>query len=326
MLRLASIVTSAFLLLTACAQTSERSERASPSFMISTGGSTGVYYVLGQSICMRYDEIASADLPDCNAPASGGSVPNLKALADGSADMAIAYSVWAKQAAEGTSGIAGLGRMEDLRAIASFYPEPLNLLVRRDTGINSLNELTKARLGMPENSWGTVYFRIVMQAKGWAENSFASVRYASSAKAALDSLCRGDVDAIPIATGHPSGNVKRATESCGAKLLTVTEPAVTDEIAGDLALAPAKVSADTYSGQNQSVMTFGPRPLLVTRADTPDALVHAVAEAIFSDLEAFKKQSPVFLPLTKEEMVSVAIPIPLHPAAAAYYREIGLLN
>lgn len=295
-------------------------------FIISTGGSTGVYYVLGQSICKKYGEADQAVLPGCSAPSSGGSRANLKALAEGSVDMAIVYSVWAKKAAEGTSGIADLRRMGDLRAIASFYPEPLNLLVRGDSGIDSLADLPKARLGMPQNSWSTTYFRMVMRSEGWSEDSFVSVRYLDSTKAALDSFCRGEVDAIPLATGHPSGNVRRATESCGAKLVSVSGPAITDEISGDLALAPAEVSAGLYASQDEAVTTFGPRPLLVTRADAPDALVEAVAEAIFRDLDAFKRLHPAFAPLKPEEMVSTAIPIPLHPAATAYYRKIGLIN
>ena len=320
--RLAIALGLACLLLTSCAPNTKKE----PPFFISTGGSTGVYYVLGQSICKKYNETEHAGLPGCSAPSSGGSKANLKALAQSSVDMAIVYSVWAKEAAEGTSGIAGLGRMEDLRAIASFYPEPLNLLVRRDAEIDRLADLTKARIAIPENTWSGGFLFMVMRAQNWTEKDFAAVNYVKSTKIALDALCRGEVDAIPVATGHPSGNVRRATERCSSKLVSVSGPAITEEIAGDLALAPAEVAAGMYSGQEGTIMTFGPRPLLVTRADAPDALVRAVAEAIFSDLTTFKRLHPAFAPLRPAEMVSTAIPVPLHPAAAAYYRKIGLLN
>ncbi|GAB4367597.1 MAG: TAXI family TRAP transporter solute-binding subunit [Kiloniellaceae bacterium] len=320
--RLPLVLGLAGLLLASCAQNTQ----TKPPFKIGTGGSTGVYYVLGQSICKKYGESKDPDLPSCTAPASAGSSANLKALAEGSVDMAIAYSTWVKTAAEGTSGIAELGTMGDLRAIASFYPEPLNLLVRRDAGIDRFADLPKARVGLANDSWSTALFRSVMRSEGWTEQSFASVRRVDSTSASLDALCRGEVDAIPVATGHPSGNIKRATESCGAKLIAITGPEIADEIAGDLALAPAEVPAGLYAGQDQAIATFGPRPILVTLADAPDGLVRAVAEAIFRDLEGFKRLHPAFAPIVPEEMISAGIPVPLHPAAAAYYREIGLLN
>lgn len=322
MLRLILAACLAGLLLTSCAPSTKKE----PPFFISTGGSTGVYYVLGQSICKKYNETEHAGLPGCSAPSSGGSKANLKALAEDSVEMAIVYSVWAKEAAQGTSGITGLGRMDDLRAIASFYPEPLNILVRRDAGIDRLADLTKARVAVPENTWSSGFFYMVTHSQGWTESSFAAVTSVDSTKAAIDAFCRGEVDAIPVATGHPSGNVRRVTESCGAKLLSVSGPAIAEEIAGDLALAPAEIPASMYSGQEGTIMTFGPRPLLVTRADAPDDLVRAVAESVFGDLEAFKRLHPAFAPIVPEEMISASIPIPLHPAAAAYYREIGLLN
>jgi len=322
MLRLAIALGLTGMLLMSCTQKTQ----TSPPFLIGTGGSTGVYYVLGQSICKKYGEADHPGLSSCSAPASGGSKANLKALADGSVDMAIVYSVWAQEAADGTSGILGLGRMENLRAIASFYPEPLNLLVRRDSGIDSLTDLPRARIAMHESSWSAAYFTMVMRSEGWTEDSFASFRYLANAKATLDALCRSEVDAIPLATGHPSGNVKRATESCGAKQISITGPAIDEEIAGDLALASAEVPAGIYSGQKKTIATFGPRPLLVTRADAPDALVRAITEAIFEDLDDFKRLFPSFATLAPQEMVTTAIPVPLHPAAAAYYREIGLLN
>jgi len=326
MLRAAFAVGLAGLLLTACAQTPDTSNPKSTPFMIGTGGSTGVYYVVGQATCKLYQKKASAAEPDCTAPASSGSAANLRALAAGDIDYAIVRSDWAQASVSPSDQLTHAAAIGDLRAIASFYPEPLNILVRRGAGISTLDDLPKARLAISRNSSAAALFALVMRAEGWTEETFVSLQKVDSTQATIDALCSGEVDAIPMAVGHPSGNTKRITSDCAAVSLQISGPEIEDAIAGDPALSLAKIPASMYAGQEPAIATFGPRPLLVTRANAPDAQVRLIAEAIFSELDRFKKLHPAFAALSPQEMVSASLPIPLHPAAEAYYRELGLLN
>lgn len=326
MSRLASTVTMVLLLLTACAQPPDTSEPKSALFMIGTGSSSGVYYVVGQAVCRLYMRQATAAAPNCTAPATGGSAANLKALAAREIDMAVVHSEWTSIASQGSRQFAETGAMTDLRAIASFYPEPLNILVRRQSGIDRLDDLPKARIGLRRNSWAAEYFGMVMAAKGWSQSSFMAFQELQSAKATYDAFCAGDVDVIVTSVGHPSGYTREVITDCGAQFLSIAGPEIEEEISGSIALSLAKIPAGVYGGQNAEVPTFGPRPLLVTRADAPEEVVRAVTEAIFSNLDRFKDLHPAFASMSPQEMVSASIPVPLHPAAAAYYREIGLLN
>tara|TARA_R110001599_G_scaffold57631_18_gene158767 strand:- start:20731 stop:20985 length:255 start_codon:yes stop_codon:yes gene_type:complete len=47
---------------------------------IGTGGQTGVYYVVGQSVCRLINRNANEHGIRCNAPSSGGSVANVNAI------------------------------------------------------------------------------------------------------------------------------------------------------------------------------------------------------------------------------------------------------
>lgn len=49
---------------------------------IGTGGQTGVYYVVGQSICQLVNRDTAKTQVKCNAPSTGASVANLNAIAD----------------------------------------------------------------------------------------------------------------------------------------------------------------------------------------------------------------------------------------------------
>src|SRR5690554_758365 len=53
---------------------------------IGTGGQTGVYYVVGQSICRLVNRGTDSHGLRCNAPSSGGSVANVNAIRGGEMD------------------------------------------------------------------------------------------------------------------------------------------------------------------------------------------------------------------------------------------------
>ncbi|MDX1607127.1 MAG: TAXI family TRAP transporter solute-binding subunit, partial [Candidatus Competibacterales bacterium] len=54
---------------------------------IGTGGQTGVYYVVGQSICRLVNRETSDHGIKCTAPSTGGSVANLNSIMAGEMDM-----------------------------------------------------------------------------------------------------------------------------------------------------------------------------------------------------------------------------------------------
>jgi TRAP-type uncharacterized transport system substrate-binding protein len=57
-------------------------------------------------------------------------------------------------------------------------------------------------------------------------------------------------------------------------------------------------------------------------------MVAAVAKAIMTHVAELKTMHPVLAGLVAEQMVAQTLkaPAPLHPAAAAVYKELGLIN
>ena len=74
---------------------------------IGTGGQTGVYYVVGQSICQLVNRDTAKTNVKCNAPSTGASVANLNAIADKQMEMGIAQSDWQYHAYNGSSSFEG---------------------------------------------------------------------------------------------------------------------------------------------------------------------------------------------------------------------------
>ena len=73
--------------------------------------------------------------------ATQGSVDNIRMVAAGQIEFGIAQSDIASWAYAGTGIFAGDGALKNLRAIASLFPESLQLVVRDDSAIQTLWDL-----------------------------------------------------------------------------------------------------------------------------------------------------------------------------------------
>ena len=114
---------------------------------IGTGGQTGVYYVVGQSICQLVNRDTAKTGLKCNAPSTGASVANLNGIANKQLDMGIAQSDWQYHAYNGTSSFEGK-KNEKLRAVFSIHPEPFTVMARDDSGIKSFDDLKGKRVNV----------------------------------------------------------------------------------------------------------------------------------------------------------------------------------
>ena len=56
---------------------------------IGTGGQTGVYFVVGQSICRLVNRGSGDHGLKCTAPSTGGSIANINAIKAGDMDMVV---------------------------------------------------------------------------------------------------------------------------------------------------------------------------------------------------------------------------------------------
>ncbi|MEZ5825109.1 MAG: TAXI family TRAP transporter solute-binding subunit [Geminicoccaceae bacterium] len=115
---------------------------------IGTGGQTGVYYVVGQSICKLVNRGAKDHGIKCTAPSTGGSIANINAIKEGSMDMGVAQSDWQYHGYNGTSKFEESGAFPDLRAVFSVHPEPFTVVARSDAGINTFDDLKGKRVNI----------------------------------------------------------------------------------------------------------------------------------------------------------------------------------
>lgn len=293
---------------------------------IGTGGQTGVYYVVGQSICGLVNRGQAEHGVRCTAPSTGGSIANLNAMREGAMEMGVVQSDWQYHAYNGTSQFEDAGPFEDLRAVFSVHPEPFNVIARTDSGIETFEDLLGKRVNVGNPGSGQrATMDVVMEAMGWSIGDFALASELQSAEQA-GALGDNNVDAIIFTVGHPNGSIQEATTTTDAKLISVDTDEIKALVADRPYYAVATVPGGMYRGTDEDVTTFGVLATFVAPASVDDDVIYAVVSAVFENFDRFKGLHPAFDVLEEEAMVTNGISAPLHEGAARYYRERGWIE
>lgn len=289
---------------------------------IGTGGQTGVYFVVGQSICRLVNRTTAETNLKCTAPSTGGSIANINAIMAGDMDMGVAQSDWQYHAYNGTSKFEG-NQFSDERAVFSVHGEPFTVIARADSGIKTFADLKGKRVNIGNPGSGQrATMDVVMNALGWTLGDFA---LASELKPAEQAAALGDnkVDAIIYTVGHPNGSIQEAVSTVDAVLIPVEGPEIDKLIAENPFYAAATVPGGMYKGSDADTHTFGVKATFVTSAKVDDEVVYQVVKAVFDNFDRFKRLHPAFEHLKEEDMIKAGLSAPLHPGAEKYYKERG---
>ncbi|MGO1462359.1 MAG: TAXI family TRAP transporter solute-binding subunit [Marinobacter sp.] len=293
---------------------------------IGTGGVTGVYYPAGGAICRLVNMDRKEHGIRCSVESTGGSVYNLNAIRQNELDLAVAQSDWQYHAYNGSSQFKDDGPNKDLRAVFSLHPEPFTVVASKGSGIKNFKDLEGKRVSVGNPGSGQrATAEVLMEEMGWTMDKFS---LAAELKAAEQSqaLCDGNIDAFFYTVGHPSGSIKEATTSCDSVLVNVDNKSSQKLIDDNSYYRKAVIPGGMYRGSDNDVTTFGVAATFVSSTDVPNEVVYEVVKAVFENFDSFKRLHPAFANLKKDEMVSDALSAPLHPGAAKYYKEVGLID
>ena len=286
----------------------------------------GVYFPAGGAICAMVNRHRAETGLRCVVESTDGSIANLEALRKGDEDLAIVQSDWQYYAVKGLGPFKPEGPFTDLRALFAVHGEPLTLMVRKNSGIASLNDLKGKRVNVgPKGTGQRVLADLLIHSLGWKETDFASIAEID-ANLQTAALCSNQIDAFLMPMSHPNGAVEEAAARCGAMLVPLLGPAVDRLIAERPYLARDVIPGGTYSGNPNAIATFGPRATLLATKSMPDSVAYDIVKAVFEDFDKFTAMHPSFRNLTPAEMVGPGNTAPLQAGAARYYRERGWLK
>ena len=299
------------------------SAQAQQKFMtIGTGGVTGVYYAAGGAICRLVNKDRAKHGIRCSVESTGGSVFNINTIKAGELDLGVAQSDVQYNAAKGEAQYKD-GPFKELRAVMSLHPEPFTVLARKEANIKSFNDFKGKRFTVGNPGSGTrASMEELLGAMGWKMSDF-SLAAELKADEHGPALCDGKIDGFFYGVGQPSANIQDPTTTCGAKLVSLTGPAVDKLVKAKPYYGYATIPANLYPNNPQETRTFGVLATLVSSSKVPADSVYAVTKAVFDNFDEFKKLHPALAVLDPKAMVKDGLSAPLHDGAAKYYKEKG---
>lgn len=305
-------------------------------FRIGAGSADSTYFAIGGLIANAISNPpgsrACEDGGSCGVPgliavaqSTDGAVYNVEAIGRGELESGLAQADIAYWAFNGVGPFAEQGQIDDLSAIASLYPESIHIVVRADSDITDIGQLRGRKVSLgPVQSGSFVDSQIVLEAYGLTlEDIDIDLLMPGSA---IDKLRTGEIDAVFLVAGYPVTALSEFARDFKVRLLPIDGEVSERLIAENPFFSRGFISAGLYKTV-KNIETLNVRALWVASAKLDDDLVYGITRALWhaSNRKLLDNAHPDGLGIQLETAL-VGLSIPLHPGAARYYREAGLLR
>lgn len=294
---------------------------APTSLAIATGSPNGVYHPLGTAVA----KVLETAIPQSTVKpeSTRGSVDNINLIVAGKAHIGFSQ---ADTAWDGFKGYGQFTKPMSIRTIAVFYPEHLQLVTLRDSGISSVNDLRNKRVSTGPNGSGTeIWANRLLAATGLdpeKDINRTSLPIAESVAA----LKERKIDAFIWGGGVPTKAISDLALGQGNRLkLLDTAKAVPHMLRkfGPV-YTDGEIPANTYVGQTISVKTADVWTLLLVRTDMDEKLVYEIVKALFEDKSTLISGHALARNLEISNQMRGGSPIPFHPGSKKYLAEQGV--
>jgi uncharacterized protein len=269
------------------------------------GGQSGGFYLQVARLLAHEINAVEPGLR-CRALATGGSEDNIALIRSGGADIGISQSDVALTAVKGTGStiLAGIGRM---------YEDYLQLVVRRDSDIDSIGALAGRRVSIGAlGSGAAITSKRVLEA---AHLDVEDQQDSLSDAAALLEARR--IDALLWCGGVPTPTLLELHRRVRIRLLPLDA-----RLLSKYATAYQKVNTPAGGYDQDSVPTVGVANLLLCARSLPDDVVGAITAVIVGHASRLVPREALGTQFLDQRALINLLGVPMHPGAATTYREL----
>ncbi|SDH48816.1 TAXI family TRAP transporter solute-binding subunit [Roseospirillum parvum] len=291
---------------------------AEQQLSVATGGTGGVYYPYGGGLA----ELITKYVDDASAVAevTGASVENMGLVSRRDSDLALALAdtVYA--------GVMGIGRFEDRKldnvvALGSVYPNAVQIVTLKDSGITSLADLKGKRVSVGAPGSGTeVSAKTLLEANGISYDDFEPQRLNFNETA--DALRDGDIDAGFWSVGPPTSSIINLATTRDIALVAISDDEIAKAKQAEPVFAAYTLKAGIYEGVANPVNTISTPNVLIANAEMDEELAYRITKVLFEHIAELRAIHPAANDTTIEFSLG-ATPVPLHPGAIRFYEEAG---
>jgi len=294
--------------------------QAAEKLVLATGGTAGTYYPFGGAMA----KIWSSKIKDMSVTAqtSGASAENVRLINKKEVELALVQSDTLDFAFNAKEAFKE--PLKGMSAIAVLYPEIIQVVVRADSPIRSFADLKGKKVGVGAPGSGTeANFRQLMDIYGLKKEDVNPqyLSFAESAEAFKDK----HIDAFIVTAGIPNAGIMDVSTQHAIRILDIKGPEADKLVATYPFLAPAKVPAGTYKGQDNEVSTVAVNAVLIAGNHLKEDVVYNLTKALFENQAELAAAHAKGKELEMSKAVK-GVSIPFHPGAVKYYKEKGAMK
>jgi len=291
------------------------------NLILATGGTSGTYYPFGGAMAQIFN--SKIENMNVTAQSTGASVENLKLIGKKEAELAIVQNDMTDYAYNGTEAFKD-AKIDNVRAIATLYPEVIQIVASADSGIVNLADVKgkKFSVGAP-GSGVEANARQILDVMGMTYNDF-SANYLSFSESA-DSLKDKHIDGFLFMSGIPNAAIQDTATTSNLTFVSIPDNVIKDLTTKYPFFTEFTIPAGTYKGQNADVKTVAAKATLVVGAEVSEDVVYKLTKALFENQAELATAHAKGKELKLEDAVQ-GISVPFHPGAEKYFKEVGAIK
>lgn len=284
---------------------------------IGTASIGGAYYPVGTGI----GSLVNKYVPEVEVrvEVTGGSIENPRLVGSGETDMGITNTSTGFFASKGMKPYT---KVLPIRAIALMYPSTFHMATREDYKYRTLQDLKGHKVAVgPAGGSGPIILQRIMPIMGMDYKDLKPnyIGYKDSCLALQD----GNVDAVFILAGAPTSSVLELSTRTPVRFLKVEEKVIAEFVKKYPFYMRVEIPKSYYKTKEDAV-SVGVGNLLIVNKEMSDDLAYKITAALYGHIDEFRKVHPA-TKVVDLKLAPKAV-IPLHPGAARYYREKGVLK
>jgi TRAP transporter TAXI family solute receptor len=300
----------------------QKSEQPTESKELTFGAATigGFWYVLAGAL----GEDIQKTVPGTNVTVvEGGSIANLKGLEQGIFQIGLSNGQTVPEALNGVGKFEQ--KAENIRTIASLYPNIFYIVVREDSDIHSIEDL-KGKAVTPgiKGYSGELAFQQILEIHGLSYEDLPKVEYIGTTDGG-NLLRDGHVDALVGMLDAPNSTITELDTTVGIRLIPIPEETVKQLQEINNGYLTYTVKGGTYPGVKEDTLTVAGYSMLLVNKDLSDDMVYTITKTLIENKDKYATLSKSMKDFNAEFSAETMVG-PIHPGAEKYYNELGLLK
>ena len=289
----------------------------SGSYLMGTGSATGNYYNFGNAMCTVINQVTGANL---TVNATGGSTENARLLGAGENEFALIQSDVFSYAHQGIELFDGKP-VTNFQAVTSCYPEMVQIIVRKDSGIESVADMAGKKIAV--GAVGSGYEVAARKILAVYDMSYDDINEEFCDQAtAKNGVQDGTFDAMFMCSGYPNGNVTELSLTGKIEVLTIDQEHLDMLVEKYPFYSVFTTETDEYN-LGHEITSVAVMSMLVCLDSFTEDEIYELTKTIYENLADIQEINAKGKYMSLESALS-GIPSDLHPGAARYYTEMGI--